>query len=257
MSDKLETVTSLELETARDVQNRFLPYRLPRIQGLDYCGDSRPAAGVGGDFFDFVAQGPGGLVVSVGDVSGHGIAAAILMSGMQALLRGLSSGQTYEIARVVGELNRTVYDVSPDNFFATLFYAKVDAGARQLHYVSAGHEPALLVRRSGRGVERLDSTGTVLGLTPRALYAHRTVAFEPGDILIAFTDGVTDAVDGSGGEFRMAGILDVVRQHPGARSSDLVAFIMDAASRFADPVDDRTVVVVRGAADHRCLSSAA
>ncbi|MDR3698200.1 MAG: PP2C family protein-serine/threonine phosphatase [Candidatus Sulfopaludibacter sp.] len=243
MSTKTSNLSTLELEVVRDVQARFLPYRLPRIQGLDYCGDSRPAGKVGGDFFDFTQDGRGGLVVSVGEVSGQGIAAAILMSGIQSLLRGLSSALLFDPVKVVRDLNRTVYEVSPDNFFTTLFYARVDAAARQLQYVSAGHEPALLIRADGHTVQRLESTGAVLGLTPRVAYSCRTLAFEPGDMLIAFTDGIPDV-----------GIPDAIRRNPGARASDLVALIMEAADTVEAPADDHTVIVVRceGAGVGRC-----
>lgn len=239
MSTKTSNLSTRELEVVRDVQARFLPYRLPRIQGLDYCGDSHPAGKVGGDFFDFTQDGRGSLVISVGEVSGHGIAAAILMSGIQSLLRGLSRTSSADPVTVVRDLNRTVYEVSPDNFFTTLFYARVDVGARRLQYVSAGHEPALLIRAGGQSV-RLESTGTVLGLTPRVSYSCHTLAFDPGDLLIAFTDGVPDV-----------GIPEMVRRNPRGRASDLVALIMEAAASVEAPADDHTVIVARceGSAD--------
>ncbi|HWC96332.1 MAG TPA: PP2C family protein-serine/threonine phosphatase, partial [Candidatus Sulfopaludibacter sp.] len=212
-------------------------------QGLEYDGDSRSMEAVGGDFFDFVNCESRGLLFWVGDVSGHGTPAAILMAGMQALLRGLSSGRECEILNVVRELNRALYEVSPANFFASLYYAWVDTDSHKLHYVSAGHEPALLVSGNGRHIHRLDSTGTVLGLTPRAVYTSHSVTFEPGDMLIAFTDGITDATDERGCEFTLAGVLDVVRRHAGAGSRELVGRIMDAAGSRTRPVDDRTVVV--------------
>lgn len=233
MSTNISNLSTLELEVVRDVQARFLPYRLPRIQGLDYSGDSRSAGKVGGDFFDFIQDGRDGLVISVGEVSGQGIAAAILMSGIQSLLRGLSSTPGGDLVRVVRDLNRTVYEVSPDSFFTTLFYARVDAASRQLQYVSAGHEPALLIRADGQTVQ-MESTGTVLGLTPRVSYSCRTMAFEPGDLLIAFTDGIPDV-----------GIPELVRRNPGARASVLVALIMEAADSVEAPADDHTVIVAR------------
>jgi len=241
MSTKFSTLNTLELEVVRDVQARFLPYRLPRIQGLDYCGDSRSAAQVGGDFFDLMLEGTGGLVLSVGEVSGEGIAAAILMSGIQSLLRGLSGTLNFDAVRVVRELNRTVYEVSPEDFFSTVFYARVDAASRQLQYVSAGHEPALLIRADGSTVQRLESTGAVLGLTPRASYSCRTLAFEPGDVLVVYTDGIPDMA-----------IPDLVRRNAGARASELVALIMEAAERVDAPEDDHTVVVVRNEGREPC-----
>jgi serine phosphatase RsbU (regulator of sigma subunit) len=114
--------------------------------------------------------------------------------------------------------------------------------------VNAGHEPALLVRGGGERVYRLESTGTVLGLTTRAGYGVRTLALEPGDLLVAFSDGVADAANSRGRTFGESGVLEALREHPGARSSELVAYLMDAVRQFADragTVDDRTVTVVR------------
>ncbi len=235
MSTKYCTLTSLELEIAREVQARFLPYRLPRIDGLDFSGDSHPVEAMDGDFFDLIQDRTGRLVVSVGEVSGEGIAAAILMSGIQALLRCLSRASSGDLLSVVRDLNRTVYEVSPDDFSSSLFYARVDSAARQLQYVSAGAEPALLIRADSGSVHRLPSTGAVLGLTPRGSYGCRSISFEPGDVLIAFTDGIPDVE-----------IPELVRRHPGARAGEMVSLIMEAAESVDAPPDDYTVVAVRG-----------
>jgi sigma-B regulation protein RsbU (phosphoserine phosphatase) len=250
-----------DLRTARDVQSRLFPCRLPRIQGLDYYGACRPAQDVGGDFYDFVALEPRGLAVSVGDVSGHGLGAGILMSGLQALLRGLTAHGRNEMGRVVRELNHAAWLASPDNFYATLFYAYLDPLRRELQYVSAGHESALLIRRRKARVHRLDSTGTVLGLSDRTVYGHRTLPLEPGDLLIAHTDGITDARNAEGREFGEKGLLDVVERFPGARACDLAGEILEAIDRYAvpgEPADDRTVVVVRfqGAAEDNVFDPA-
>ncbi|MBZ5617251.1 MAG: PP2C family protein-serine/threonine phosphatase [Acidobacteriia bacterium] len=235
------------MQTAREIQGRFLPGRLPHIAGLDYCGDCRPAGDVGGDFFDFRRMPGNELAVSVGDVSGHGIGAAILMSGIQAFLRGLGRGSG-EMPGVIEALNRVVCQVAPDNIYATLFYAHVDPERREVRYVSAGHEPPLLLRKRTGRAERLDSTGTVLGLTRRTVYEQRTMGMAPGDVLVAFTDGVTEAADAEGREWSENGVLSVLRRCQDARGSELVAEILESAGRFADPeapTDDRTAVVVR------------
>jgi phosphoserine phosphatase RsbU/P len=237
-----------DLKTARDVQSRFLPCRLAHIQGLDYYGECRPAQDVGGDFYDFVPLEPHGLAVSVGDVSGHGPSAGILMSGLQALLRGLTAHGRNEIARVVRELNHAAWQTSPGNFYATLFYAYLDPVRGRLQYVSAGHESALLIRRRNARVHRLDSTGTVLGLTDRTIYGQRTLPLEPGDLLIAYTDGITGARNAEGDEFGEKGILQVVERSADARACDVGAEILEAADCYAAPTehdDDQTVVVVR------------
>lgn len=237
-----------DLRTARDVQSRLFPSRLPRIQGLDYHGACRPAQDVGGDFYDFVALEPHGLAISVGDVSGHGLGAGILMSGLQALLRGLTTHGRNQIGHVMRDLNHAAWLASPDNFYATLFYAYLDPLRRELQYVSAGHESALLIRHRTARVHRLDSTGTVLGLSDRTVYGHRTLPLEPGDLLIAHTDGITDARNAEGREFGERGLLDVVERNLDARACDLAGDIMEAIDDYAVPGeadDDRTVVVVR------------
>jgi len=237
-----------DLQAAREIQSRFLPGRLPHIAGLDYCGDCQPAGEVGGDFFDFRRLPGNELAVSVGDVSGHGIGPAILMSGIQAFLRGLTGRGSGEIPGVVAELNRVVCQVAPDNIYVTLFYAHVDPQRREVRYVSAGHEPPLLLRKRNGRAQRLGSTGTVLGLTARTVFEQRTIGMDPGDLLVAFTDGVTEATDAEGREWSENGVLSVLRGCKDARSSELVAEILESAGRFADPmapVDDRTAVAVR------------
>ena len=225
-----------------------MPGRLPHIAGLDYCGDCRPAGEVGGDFFDLRRLPGNGLAVSVGDVSGHGMGAAILMFGIQAFLRGLARRGPGQIPDEVEELNRVVCQVAPDNTYITLFYAHVDPQRREVRYVSAGHEPPLLLKvRTGRA-QWLDTTGTVLGLTGRTRYVQRTMGMDPGDVLVAFTDGVTEAMDAEGRVWSENGVLSVLRRCRNARGPELVAEILESAGRFADPrapADDRTAVVVR------------
>lgn len=215
----------------------------PRIHGLDYYGDCQPAGDVGSDFYDLIPGEPDDLALSVGDVPMRGQDSAILTPVMRTLLRNLSGRRRGAVSDVVHELNRAVCQISPEDFYATLFYASLDTNRRQLDYVNAGHEPALLVRKQGGRAKRLESTGTVLGLTSRAAYKQRRISLEPGDILVAFTDGVSEALDPQGSELRDTGILNVVRQHPDARSTDMVHYIMDATGRSS--ADDRTVVVVR------------
>ena len=237
-----------DLEVARNVQARFLPSRTPEVRGLDYYGECQPAGDVVGDFYDFIPLGQHALAVSIGDVSGKGVSAAIMMSALQTSLRGMTCDGSGDAADVVRTLNRTVCDICPDNFFATLFYAHVDSRSRCLRYVSAGHPAALIVRSEGNRVERLESTGAVLGLTGRSIYTQRSVLLEPGDLLVAFTDGVAEAMDERGGEWRDDGVLAAVRRHPGARASEVVRRIRDAVERFTchtGQTDDRTVLAVR------------
>jgi phosphoserine phosphatase RsbU/P len=210
--------------------------------GLDYHGERQLAEDVGGDFFDFVPIGNQALVASVGDVSGTSISAAILKSGVQSLLRSLTTDGRGNISTIVQELNRAVYGISPDVFFPTLFYTRIDPLLRRLEYVSAGHETAFLVRKDARRLLRLERTGTVLGLTNHTVYRHRTLTIEPGDVLIAFTDRIAEGVDACGYKCYEASILDAVRRHPGAGASVIVGLLVEAVARFTG---ESTVIAVR------------
>ncbi len=235
-----------DLNTAREVQRRSLPARLPRLDGIDYYGESLPARELGGDFFDFIAVDNNSLAVSVGDVSGHGISSALLMSGIQAYARALTVEKHADAKAIVSELNRISYEISPDNFFATLFYARIDPDLQRMQYVSAGHGPALLIRRD-RSVEELESTCTVLGLSDQLTCAAAAVRVSPGDTLVITTDGVSER-DYRGGRTFTSDVVAAVGTDPDTAARDIVDQILDssaAGNRFSDMEDDRTVVVVR------------
>lgn len=242
----------LDLQAAREVQSRLFPARLPGIAGLDYYGECQVADEVGGDFFDFIPLAGRGLGLSVGDVSGHGVSSAIVMSGLQVLLRSLSMQGNGAISETVQRLNRSICQVAPEHLYASLFFAWIDPVRREMRYVNAGHEPALLVRKNTNIVHRFTSTGTVLGLTPETAYGQRAVALEPGDVLAVFTDGVTEAADSEHRELREEGVLQVIHRNAGARAVELVERIVDRVDRFTGGVrqtDDRTVAVVRFTGD--------
>jgi sigma-B regulation protein RsbU (phosphoserine phosphatase) len=153
-----------------------------------------------------------------------------------------------ELWSIVQRLNRCMYEISPDNAYATLFYAHLDPLHRRLHYVNAGHEPALLIRGESDRVIHLESTGTVLGMFCQAAYKERSVALESGDTLVIFTDGISEAADDAGRELRDAGLLEIIKDLVSASASELVNHILEAVDRFTGrvkPADDRTVVVVR------------
>ncbi len=240
--------TKLELASAREVQGRLFPYCLPPVPGLDYYGECLPVGELGGDFFDFSAVDNTSLLLTIGDVSGKGVPAAIVMAGALASLRALGAGHDGRLSDLMSDLNRMIWQISPDNFYATMFHARFDGCRQELQFVNAGHAGVLLLCQGLRQVVRLDSTGTVLGLDRRATYEQRRVPLERGDVLVAVTDGITEAAGPDGGLVDEALILDAVRKHPGASSSDLTGHIIRAAQIFAGgsaPRDDRTVIVVR------------
>jgi hypothetical protein len=210
------------------------PYIRTQLAGLDHYAESRPARDAGRDFFDFLAVDRSSLVCSIGSASGSGVGASFTMASLQAFLRGLTRHHRGSLAAIVDDLNRTIYEISPDSFYASLFYGWVDAARGRLHYVNAGHGPVLLADRNGARVRRLENTGTVLGLSLRMGYRRRTVDLEPGDLLLALTDGVTDALP----EEEIVGVL---REHAQERPVDLVNRLLDAASN----VEESTALAVR------------
>jgi hypothetical protein len=157
--------TKRELESAREVQQRFFPCKLPGIDGLDYYGESQPVGEVGGDFFDFISVGNSSLLLSIGDVSGKGVPSAMIMAAVQGSLRALESSVDFELCKLMHHLNRMIWQLAPDNFFATMFCARIDVDTREMHYVNAGHDRAVLLRADKKRALTLHSTGAVLGLS--------------------------------------------------------------------------------------------
>ena len=238
-----------ELEIAREVQERLFPQELARIPGLDYCGACRPALGVGGDYYDFLALPGERLGIALGDVSGKGIAAALMMASLQASLRAEAARGADNLAAVVGNVNRLVYDASTANRYATFFYAQYDTARRQLTYVNAGHNPPLLFRGGPAGeVIPLKTGGMVVGLLRDVAYAQDTIALAEGDLLVAYTDGISETMNNSDEEWGEANLIDTVRQCHGLKTRETIGRIMEAADRFAAGArqhDDMTLSVLR------------
>ena len=234
-----------EVEIAREVQERLFPQKLPAIAGLDYAGHCRPALGVGGDYYDFLALPQGRLGVAIGDVSGKGIAAALMMASLQASLRGEATRAPENLAAAVGNVNRLVYEASSDHLYATFFYGQYDPTTRRFDYVNAGHNPPMLFHCSGGAwtVARLDVGGTVVGLLEAFPYQQGSVTFAPGELLVAFTDGISEAMNCSDEEWGEARLIETVEQCAKASAQDVLKAIFAAADAFvagAKQHDDMT-----------------
>lgn len=239
-----------EVEIAREVQQRLFPQKLPPISGLDYSGACRPALGVGGDYYDFLLLPNNLFGIAIGDVSGKGIAAALLMASLQASLRGQAIRATSDLADVIGNVNRLVYDASAENRYATFFYAQYEPQSRRLTYVNAGHNaPMILHKREGEWqIKRLEEGGAVVGLLPNFPYTQAAVELEPGDVLLAFTDGISEAMNTDDEEWGEEQLIDAAKACEGLSAADTISHIVDAADRFAagaDQHDDMTLLVVR------------
>ncbi len=245
---------SREIEIAREVQERLFPQTYPAIPGIDLAGFCRPAHAVGGDYYDFFHLPNGNLGIAVGDISGKGISAALLMASLRASLRSAallrSPGLDAPLAALMEHVNQVVYEGSTSNRYATFFYAELDPRTRELTYVNAGHNPPCILRH-GESPLPLEATGMVVGLLPGIAYEQKSVHLQPGDVLLAFTDGISEAMtvsDEEWGEDRMLAAATDLLAEPGCRDTaqDLLTCILAAADRFtagAPQHDDMTLLL--------------
>ena len=244
---------NMEVAIAREVQERLFPQKFPAIAGLAYAGACRPALGVGGDYYDFLALPGGQLGIALGDVSGKGIAAALMMASLQASLRGEVSRGSGNLAAIVGNVNQMVFEVSSANRYATFFYAQYNPALRKLTYVNAGHNPPLLFHRADAGIEvsRLETGGTVVGLLESFAYQQGEISMSPGDTLIAFTDGISEAMNNVDEEWSEEKLMETVMRCAELDPSEMIARIMQEADGFvagAKQYDDMTLVILRALA---------
>lgn len=237
-----------ELEDAREVQQQLLPRCGPAVPGLDYAGRCRPAASVGGDYYDFLSIGDGRVGFAIGDVSGKGIPAALLMATLQASLRGLAISNPSELPAMMACLNRLMYDATPVNRFATLFYGAYDPETREFTYVNGGHNCPIVLR--GVDVLRLNEGGPAVGMFAPAAYDQSSLTLESGDTLVLFTDGVSEAITREMEEFGEERLIAAVRSGNKLTTAELIESIFDACDDFADGApqhDDMTLLIVRAA----------
>jgi phosphoserine phosphatase RsbU/P len=241
-----------EVEIAREVQERLFPQTLPPISGVDYAGACRPALGVGGDYYDFLALPGGQLGIAIGDVSGKGIAAALMMASLQASLRGEATRAPENLAALMANVNRLVYEASSSNRYATFFYGQYNPEARLLTYVNAGHNPPMLFHGNNGNwqISRLETGGTVVGLLESFPYEQGSLRIEPGDVFIAFTDGISESMNSADEEWGEKALIETVEACAGLTPSETITRIIQAADKFvagAKQHDDMTLVVLRAA----------
>ncbi|HEY1240807.1 MAG TPA: SpoIIE family protein phosphatase [Bryobacteraceae bacterium] len=199
-----------EMEIAKEVQERLFPQVFPAIHGTDYAGFCRPALGVGGDYYDFLKLANGNFGIAIGDVSGKGISAALLMASLQASLRGQTLAGLDDLSALMLNVNRLVYDASASNRYATFFYGEYSPESRRLRYVNAGHNPPMILR--GREVLRLEASGPVVGLLKNATYEQAEFDLRHTDVLVGFTDGISEALTVEEEEWGEERLIDAVRE---------------------------------------------
>jgi serine phosphatase RsbU (regulator of sigma subunit)/predicted enzyme related to lactoylglutathione lyase len=238
--------TAQELEIARQVQARLFPQTLPPLKTLDYAGVCLQARHVGGDYYDFLALGHQRLGLVIGDISGKGIAAALLMANLQANLRSQFTLARDEPQLFLQSVNRLFFQNTTDSAYATVFFADYDDNARRLRYANCGHLAAIVLRHTGE-VERLHSTATVLGLFEEWDSPIEECQLSPGDMLALYTDGVTESFDASGEEFGEQRLVEVLRQSKAMSASQTLTSVVEQIRSFSpiEQHDDITLIVAK------------
>lgn len=240
-----------EMHLAAEIQRQILPKGAPVVPGFELTGWYRPARQVGGDYYDLVPRRDGRIGLVLGDVSGKGMPAALMVSTLHSALRLLLDHNPFGPS-LLEKLNRHIVESSAANKFITMMLAELDAHTGVLHYMNAGHNPGILLRGNGGGgggkVELLGAGGLPLGLLPEAHYQSRAVTLEPGDLLCIYSDGITEAESPEDVEFGMGGLIDLLRRERDRPLSELIEEITRAVgehSRGLPQGDDQTLVLLR------------
>ncbi|HET9098891.1 MAG TPA: SpoIIE family protein phosphatase [Acidobacteriaceae bacterium] len=239
-----------EIEVAREVQERLFPQEFPAIDGVSLAGHCRPQQGVGGDYYDSFLLDDGRMALAIGDVSGKGISAALLMASLRASLRGMTLDAPHDLATMMEKVNRLVYEASASNRYATFFFATYNMHTRELIYVNAGHNAPFLLRRDGSHVqvERLEAGGPVIGLLAFAKYEEQRCVLQPGDLLLAYTDGISEAMTEHEEEWGEDRMLLAAESLPDGTAQQVLQHLFAEADRFtgnAPQFDDMTLLVLK------------
>ncbi len=249
-----------ELEIAREVQNQLFPRSAPLLRNLELTGVCHPARMVSGDYYDYLCVQDSALAFAIGDVAGKGISAALLMASIQSIMRTqLSTGihaaaasvggpirHQLHAAPLVAQLNKQLYENTAPEKYATFFFGIYEERLSTLTYTNAGHLPPVLLR--GGEAILLNPTGTVVGAFPHCVYEEETIRLEPDDMLVAYTDGITEPENAYGEEFGLDRVLDLVRRHREETSPQIIAHVMQAVEHWtaaAELPDDMTLLIAR------------
>jgi len=235
-----------ELDIAKQVQARLFPQTLPPLKTLEYAGICRQARQVGGDYYDFLDLGSERLGFVIGDISGKGIAAALLMANLQANLRSQCAIAVDQPERLLRSVNQLFCENTTDGAFATLFFAEYNDATRGLRYANCGHLPALLLRCDD-STERLESTATVLGVFKNWECDISEIQIAPGDIFALYTDGITESFNDADEEFGEERLAAALCRHRALSSNDLLAAVVDEVHKFSprEQHDDVTLIIAK------------
>jgi sigma-B regulation protein RsbU (phosphoserine phosphatase) len=240
-----------DLKTASEMSEGLFPKSFSSVPGLSCAGDYRQLYAIGGDYYDFVLLPNGEFVFAIGDVSGKGITASLMMANIRAALRREMTRYTQNLSALMSHLNQVVFEVSPPNRYLTLFYAMYDPKTSRLQYVNAGHNPPLLLRRKALAgpPKELKEGGMVVGLFEKVSYRQGTEFLQPGDVLVAFSDGITEAENPAGEEWGIDRLKEEALNGCDIFDASIfVTHLFGAVDRFvagAKQSDDMTLVVLK------------
>lgn len=236
-----------ELEIAQQIQESFLPHTIPLIENYDLAASSIPAQEVGGDFYDFIPISSAQTGLTIGDVSGKGIPAALFMAFSRTLLRAKAC-RNPGVSRMIENVNNFINEEPHSNMFVTLFYSVLDSSRNILTFVNAGHNPPLLLRNGSREIIRLSTGGVVLGAMKGLKMDEKTIEFYPRDLLVLYTDGVTEAINQEEDQFGEKKLIEIIKSNQNLPSEELKNLIIDQVYDFASgtpQADDITLMVLR------------
>jgi phosphoserine phosphatase RsbU/P len=245
-SEALIVDVSQDWALACDVQQRFMEGLEPAIDTSDYSAQCRQVGALGGDCYDFVALPDHRLALTVGDASGKGLAAALMMTNVQSALRTAALFTGNDAAAALRAVNRQVYASSLANRYATLFYGVFDGVTRTLRYVNAGHNPPMVIRQNGE-VIWLETGGAPVGMFADWCYEEGVIQLSPGDLVVAYTDGVIEAVNAAGEEWGVESLRKAAAESSAGDAHDVVRAIFASMDEFSQgrQIDDATVAALR------------
>src|SRR5207245_1338101 len=243
---EFERRAAQELEIAKQVQARLFPQTLPPLKTLEYAGLCIQARKVGGDYYDFLDLGQERLGFVIGDISGKGIAAALLMANLQANLRSQCAIASDQPQRLLCSVNQLFCENTPDGSFATLFFAEYNDTTGRLRYANCGHLPALLLH-SDNSVERFEATATVLGIFKDWECEIGECQLHPGDSLALYTDGITESYNSADEQFGEQRLIEALQRHRESSSQAALTAIVDDVQRFShhEQHDDITIIIAK------------
>ncbi len=235
-----------ELDLAHDIQQKLLPRSSPQIRGYDIYGVNIAAQAVGGDYFDFIDLDQSSLLFALGDVSGKGMAAALLMANLQASLRA-QAGIHSHLTELTSTLNDHIFNSTSSTQYITFFSGALNVKNSEIKYCNAGHNPPLLIKNNGE-MDLLDKGGIPLGFIQNTVYSESVTSIEKGEILVVFSDGVTETFDENENEFGVSRLEELIRQNKNLGSEEIAERIITGLKEFAmgnPSADDVTLLILK------------